>query len=63
MLSIGCAPDTITVNSLISCLLKAGMPNEAFRIKQAASKDLDLRMSSFKEAIHLRTDMAIPMAV
>ncbi|KAL8211463.1 hypothetical protein R6Q57_005900 [Mikania cordata] len=36
MLIVGCAPDSVTVNSLVSCLLKAGMPKEAFQIKKAA---------------------------
>ncbi|KAK1421035.1 hypothetical protein QVD17_23087 [Tagetes erecta] len=37
MLILGCAPDSVTVNSLVSRLLKAGMPKEAFQIKKAAS--------------------------
>ncbi|KAK9080032.1 hypothetical protein SSX86_001707 [Deinandra increscens subsp. villosa] len=37
MLIVGCAPDMVTVNSLVSCLLKAGMPKEAFGIRKAAS--------------------------
>lgn len=38
MLAIGCTPDDITVNSLSSCLLKAGMTNEALRIKRMHQK-------------------------
>ncbi|KAK2645226.1 hypothetical protein Ddye_020421 [Dipteronia dyeriana] len=60
MLAIGCAPDNITVNSLISCLLKSGMPNEAFRIMRIASEDLNLGFSSSKKAIHMSTSNGIP---
>ncbi|KAJ0577314.1 putative tetratricopeptide-like helical domain superfamily [Helianthus annuus] len=37
MLTLGCVPDLVTVNSLASRLLKAGMPKEAFEIRKAAS--------------------------
>jgi pentatricopeptide repeat protein len=37
MVETGCHPDNITVNSFISCLLKAGMPNEVDRIMLIAS--------------------------
>ncbi|GMJ15728.1 hypothetical protein like AT2G06000 [Hibiscus trionum] len=40
MLSVGCTPDGVTVHSLISCLFKAGMPNEAFAISTIASRDM-----------------------
>ena len=63
MLAIGCAPDQITLNSLTSCLLKAGMPDEAFRIMQTASEDLNLGMSSLRSKIAIRTHMDIPVAV
>ena len=63
MLTIGCAPDQITLNSLTSCLLKAGMPDEAFRIMQTASEDLNLGMSSLRSKIAIRTHMDIPVAV
>ncbi|KAI3725402.1 hypothetical protein L1987_65190 [Smallanthus sonchifolius] len=35
MLIVGCVPDSVTINSLVSRLLKAGMPKEAFQIKKA----------------------------
>lgn len=35
MLAMGFAPDDITMRCLIPCLLKAGMPKDAFRIQQA----------------------------
>ncbi|PSS29183.1 Pentatricopeptide repeat-containing protein [Actinidia chinensis var. chinensis] len=63
MLAIGCAPDQITLNSLTSCLLKAGMPDEAFRIMQTASEDLNLGMSSLRGKIAIKTNMDIPVAV
>uniref|UniRef100_A0A5B7BL98 Pentatricopeptide repeat-containing protein n=1 Tax=Davidia involucrata TaxID=16924 RepID=A0A5B7BL98_DAVIN len=63
MLAIGCAPDTITINSLISCLLKAGLPNVAFRIMQKAPEDLKLGVSSLRRTIPFRTNMDIPVAV
>ncbi|KAF9680392.1 hypothetical protein SADUNF_Sadunf06G0116500 [Salix dunnii] len=62
MLATGCAPDNITVNSLISCLLKAGMPNEAYRIRKMALEDRNLGLSSFEKAIPLRTNTDIPVA-
>ncbi|RDX63647.1 Pentatricopeptide repeat-containing protein, partial [Mucuna pruriens] len=34
MLAAGCSPDDITIRTLSSCLLKAGMPGEAARIKE-----------------------------
>ncbi|KAK7363397.1 hypothetical protein VNO77_05539 [Canavalia gladiata] len=34
MLATGCSPDDITIRTLCSCLLKAGMPGEAARIKE-----------------------------
>ena len=37
MVESGCTPDSITVNSFISCLLKAGMPSEVDRIMRIAS--------------------------
>ncbi|KAF2298544.1 hypothetical protein GH714_024060 [Hevea brasiliensis] len=62
MLAIGCAPDSITVRSLVSCLLKAGMPNEAFHIVQRSPEDLNLSFSSFRATIPLRTNADIPVA-
>ncbi|KAF3439688.1 hypothetical protein FNV43_RR17966 [Rhamnella rubrinervis] len=62
MLAVGCAPDKITVNILISCLSKAGMPNEAYHIKKIASEDLNLSLSSF-QSVHSRANAEIPVAV
>ncbi|KAL5189460.1 Pentatricopeptide repeat-containing protein [Glycine soja] len=42
MLAVGCAPDEITVNNLRSCLLKAGMPGEAARVKKVLAQNLTL---------------------
>ncbi|PQQ04672.1 pentatricopeptide repeat-containing protein [Prunus yedoensis var. nudiflora] len=63
MLAIGCAPDNITVDSLISCLMKAGMPNQAHHIKTIAYKDLNLGMSPSQRADHLRGNAKITVAV
>ncbi|KAJ4841882.1 hypothetical protein Tsubulata_015444 [Turnera subulata] len=62
MLAIGCAPDNITVSSLIICLLKAGMPSEASRIVQMASKDPNLDLPSFGKTIPLMMNAEIPAA-
>ncbi|KAF5803730.1 putative tetratricopeptide-like helical domain superfamily [Helianthus annuus] len=35
MVLVGCVPDSVTVNSLVSRLLKAGMPKEAYQIRKA----------------------------
>ena len=45
MMAIGCAPDKITVDCLVSCLFKAGMPNEAIQIKKNAVEYLNLGVS------------------
>ncbi|XP_040379145.1 pentatricopeptide repeat-containing protein At2g06000-like [Oryza brachyantha] len=37
MVEAGCSPDNITVNCFISCLLKAGMPNEVDHVMRLAS--------------------------
>uniref|UniRef100_A0A0D9W5I5 Pentacotripeptide-repeat region of PRORP domain-containing protein n=1 Tax=Leersia perrieri TaxID=77586 RepID=A0A0D9W5I5_9ORYZ len=37
MVEAGCYPDNITVNCFISCLLKAGMPNEVDNVMRLAS--------------------------
>lgn len=63
MLVVGCSPDQITVNSLVSCLLKAGMVNEAYRIKKAASEQLQSGFLSSKQPEPIRENMGIPVAV
>ncbi|KAM1528834.1 hypothetical protein ACFX1Z_018118 [Malus domestica] len=63
MLAIGCAPDNITVNALTSCLMKAGMPNEAHHIKQIAYKDLNSGMSPSGRTDHMKANAQIPVAV
>ncbi|KAJ6742688.1 PENTATRICOPEPTIDE REPEAT-CONTAINING PROTEIN 3 MITOCHONDRIAL [Salix viminalis] len=42
---------------------KAGMPNEAYRIRKMALEDRNLGLSSFEKAIPLRTNTYIPVAV
>lgn len=62
MMAIGCAPDKITVDCLISRLLKAGMPDEAFRIKKTAVEDLNLGTWCLRSN-HLRANAEMPLAV
>lgn len=38
MALVDCSPDKINVNLLVSCLLKAGMADEAYRIKEGAGQ-------------------------
>ncbi|KAK1313543.1 hypothetical protein QJS10_CPA06g02498 [Acorus calamus] len=63
MVNSGCAPDSITASSLVSCLLKAGMPNEAHQIKIAASGKDSSFDSQLSRSSLLRNDMSIPVAV
>ncbi|XVE97890.1 hypothetical protein REPUB_Repub03eG0057800 [Reevesia pubescens] len=63
MLSVGCTPDEVTVHSLISCLLKAGMPNEASRITAMTSQDMKLASaSSLYNNAPLRINRGVPVA-
>ncbi|XP_028776995.1 pentatricopeptide repeat-containing protein At2g06000-like isoform X2 [Neltuma alba] len=59
MLAVGCAPDDITVNSLRSCLLKAGMPGEAAHIKQALVEKQTPK--SLKMSYHPVTNADMPI--
>ncbi|KAK7251420.1 hypothetical protein RIF29_34602 [Crotalaria pallida] len=59
MLTVGCAPDEITVNNLTSCLMKAGMSSEAARIKEAL---LQKPMSGTAFARHQSTNVDMPVA-
>ncbi|XWS17491.1 hypothetical protein CRYUN_Cryun33cG0072300 [Craigia yunnanensis] len=62
MLSVGCTPDDVTVRSLISCLMKAGVPNEASRIITIASQDMKLASSSSMENnAPLRINRGVPV--
>lgn len=63
MLSLGCVPDDITVSCLTSCLLKAGMPKEAYKVRLTSSKDLNPDLSSSKQSVPFRTSLDIPVAV
>ncbi|KAK7328819.1 hypothetical protein VNO77_22943 [Canavalia gladiata] len=63
MLAAGCAPDEITVNNLRSCLLKAGMPGEAARVKKALGQNLTMGTSSSKKSYHESTNADMPVAV
>lgn len=62
MLAVGCAPDMITVHCLMSCLLKSGMPDEAFRIKKIAIEDLNVSTSSLRNN-HVRANAETPAGV
>ncbi|CAN0853888.1 Pentatricopeptide repeat-containing protein At2g06000 [Linum grandiflorum] len=63
MLKIGCSPDEITISSLTSCLLKAGLPNEAFQVKQMLLEGLNSgRRSSYRKIDPLVRAIDIPVA-
>ncbi|KAL5215791.1 hypothetical protein ABZP36_007192 [Zizania latifolia] len=51
MVETGCSPDNITINCFISCLLKAGMPNEVDHVMFLASGGA---LSSQKIPSHVR---------
>ncbi|KAJ0031728.1 hypothetical protein Pint_13504 [Pistacia integerrima] len=63
MLSLGYVPDVVTFTSLIDGYFRngqAGMPNEAFRIMQLASEDLNLAFPSLKKPMPLAsTDIPV----
>ncbi|OIT22995.1 PREDICTED: pentatricopeptide repeat-containing protein At2g06000 [Nicotiana attenuata] len=63
MMSLGCVPDDITVSCLTSCLLKAGMAKEAYKIRLISPKDLNSDLSSSKQSVPFRTRLDIPVAV
>lgn len=63
MLAVGCAPDEVTINNLRSCLLKAGMPVEAARVKEALCQSLTLSTSSKKKSFHESTNADMSIAV
>ncbi|RDX79977.1 Pentatricopeptide repeat-containing protein, partial [Mucuna pruriens] len=63
MLAVGCAPDEITVNNLRSCLLKAGMPGEAVRVKEVLGQNLTLGTSSLKKSYCESTNADMPVAL
>ncbi|CAJ1940511.1 unnamed protein product [Sphenostylis stenocarpa] len=48
MLEAGSTPDDVTIRTLSSCLLKAGMPGEAARIKETISEKQNTLLNSDK---------------
>ncbi|KAL4578917.1 hypothetical protein LXL04_015049 [Taraxacum kok-saghyz] len=52
MRECGCVPDSITVSSLVSRLLKAGMPKEAYEIKKVALGSLRCVINSWLKTWH-----------
>ncbi|XVE70714.1 hypothetical protein DITRI_Ditri10aG0092800 [Diplodiscus trichospermus] len=65
MLSVGCTPDGVTVHSLISCLLKAGMPNQASHIRTITLQDINLTSSSYLDnnaPLQSQTYRGVPVA-
>lgn len=62
MLAVCCAPDEITINNLRSCLLKAGMPAEAARVKQALCHKHNSSTSLKKKSFHESTNADITIA-
>ncbi|CAJ2638196.1 unnamed protein product [Trifolium pratense] len=63
MLAVCCAPDEITINNLRSCLLKAGMPAEAARVKEALCQNHNSSTSLKKKSVRESTNADIPIAV
>lgn len=63
MLAVGCAPDEITVNNLRSCLLNAGMPDEAARVREVLCQNQTLSTSTLKKSFHESTNKDMPVAV
>ncbi|TKW04611.1 hypothetical protein SEVIR_7G121100v4 [Setaria viridis] len=60
MVETGCHPDNITVDSFISCLLKAGMPNEVDRIMLIASGHASSRQKvCSRQSQRLDTSIAV----
>ncbi|KAK8465571.1 hypothetical protein PHAVU_009G114250 [Phaseolus vulgaris] len=60
MLEAGCTPDDITIRTLSSCLLKAGMPSEASHIKETIFENQStLLKKSYHESIN--SDKSIPV--
>lgn len=60
MLSVKCAPDDITVKSLLSCLVKAGMPDEASQIKKhMALGKVEVNLSSSRRKFPARMDIQV----
>ncbi|CAI9781791.1 unnamed protein product [Fraxinus pennsylvanica] len=53
MLTVGCVPDGITTTALVSCLRKAGMTNEAYKIGQKISNDM--HSAKFADSYHYWT--------
>ncbi|KAM7276001.1 hypothetical protein ACFE04_017867 [Oxalis oulophora] len=62
MLDMGCRPDDRHTNAFITTFLKAGMPDEAFRIKKMAYEGLNTDLSS-KNSLSLGRNTNIPVAV
>ncbi|XP_010681079.2 pentatricopeptide repeat-containing protein At2g06000 isoform X1 [Beta vulgaris subsp. vulgaris] len=63
MLSVKCTPDDITVKSLLSCLVKAGMPYEASQIKKhIALGKVELSLPSCGRNLPARKNMDIQVA-
>ncbi|XP_029128896.1 pentatricopeptide repeat-containing protein At2g06000 [Cajanus cajan] len=60
MLAAGCSPDDITLRTLSSCLLKAGMPGEAARVKETLFENQGtLLKKSYHDSIN--ADKSIPV--
>ncbi|GAA0147343.1 hypothetical protein LIER_07067 [Lithospermum erythrorhizon] len=62
MLQVGCTPDKITLNCIDSCLLKAGMASEAYKIRQTSFDSLQ-NCSSSKRTTKQDINIEIPVVV
>ncbi|XP_057522462.1 pentatricopeptide repeat-containing protein At2g06000-like [Amaranthus tricolor] len=63
MLSVKCTPDDVTVKSLLSCLVKAGMPGEASQIRlQIPLGKVELGLSSSRKNLTAKTNMNVQVA-
>ncbi|KNA25796.1 hypothetical protein SOVF_003670 isoform C [Spinacia oleracea] len=64
MLSVKCNPDDITIKSLLSCLVKAGMSDEASQIKKrVALGKVEVGLSTSRGKFPARTNMDIQTAI
>ncbi|EAY94290.1 hypothetical protein OsI_16061 [Oryza sativa Indica Group] len=60
MVEAGCSPDSITVNCFISCLLKAGMPNEVDHVMRLASGGAS-SIQEFPSPVRQRLDISVAL--
>ncbi|KAL2338791.1 hypothetical protein Fmac_013237 [Flemingia macrophylla] len=60
MLASGCSPDDITIRTLSSCLLKAGMPGEAARVKETPFENQStILKKSYHDSINANKSISV----